>query len=105
MTRRREGRGTGRERGLRGLAAGVLVLLGLLAAPSPALACPVCFNPTEETRLAFLHTTIALTLLPLILVGGAGLWLRRRARRMEEEEGVGYSGRGDGKRIRGTHHR
>lgn len=46
--------------------------------PTVALACPVCFDPREENRLAFLLTTVFLTLLPLALMGGTVYWLWRR---------------------------
>lgn len=69
-----------------------LVALGLLAAfPDVAHACPVCFDRDDEARIAFLATTGLLTLVPLGLVAGTGLWLRRRAREIAEEEE-----RGDG---------
>ncbi len=64
-----------------------LVALGLLATfPDVAHACPVCFDRDDEARIAFLATTGLLTLLPLGLVVGTGLWLRRRAREIAEEE-------------------
>ena len=52
--------------------------------PEAAHACPVCFDRDDEARIAFLATTGLLTLLPLGLVVGAGVWLRRRARAMRE---------------------
>lgn len=64
-----------------------LVALGLLATfPDVAHACPVCFDRDDEARIAFLATTGLLTLLPLGLVVGTGMWLRRRAREIAEEE-------------------
>ena len=64
-----------------------LVALGLLATfPDIAHACPVCFDRDDEARIAFLATTGLLTLLPLGLVVGTGIWLRRRARELAEEE-------------------
>lgn len=60
-----------------------VVVLALLAAlPETAYACPVCFDPREENRLAFLATTIFMSLVPLGMVGGMGLWLRKRAREL-----------------------
>jgi hypothetical protein len=59
----------------------LFVALALLVAlPDVALACPVCFDPREENRFAFFATTIFLSVFPLSLVGGVGLWLRRRSR-------------------------
>ena len=58
--------------------------------PAVALACPVCFDPREENRLAFMLTTLLLTLTPLALVGGVvyGLWRRYKqlARELGDEE-------------------
>ncbi len=59
-----------------------LVLVFLLASVSAgtALACPVCFDRDDESRVAFLATTGLLTLLPLGMVAGAGTWFWRRFR-------------------------
>jgi len=80
-----------------------LLLVALVAAGSsrwgaaPAVAfptasaasatCPVCFDSKEETRLAFMGTTALLTLLPLGLVGGVGMWIRRRYRSLDRADG------------------
>jgi hypothetical protein len=61
-----------------------LALLTLL--PDSAHACPVCFDPRDENRFAFLATTIFLTLLPLGLVAGVLLWVRHRSRQLAESE-------------------
>ena len=53
-------------------------LLALL--PDVAHACPVCFDPREENRVAFLATAVFMSLIPLGMVGGLGMWLRARAR-------------------------
>ena len=63
-----------------------LVLVLLAVFPDVAHACPVCFDRDDEARIAFLATTGLLTLLPLGLVVGTGMWLRRRAREIAEEE-------------------
>jgi hypothetical protein len=65
---------------------GVLGLIGLLVLPSAAWACPACLVTTEESRVAFAQTAIALSLLPLGMVGSVGLWLRNRARDADAEE-------------------
>lgn len=54
-----------------------LAALAAVVMPAPALACAVCFAGEERTRTAFLATTIALSLLPFVLVGGVA-WLLRR---------------------------
>lgn len=64
----------------------VLALGWLFLLPDVAHACPVCFDSSDENRQAFLVTTAFLTLLPLGMVTGAGLWLRKRARDVAREE-------------------
>jgi len=49
-----------------------------------ALACPVCFIASEETRGAYIGTTVLMSLLPLAMAGGLVLWLRRRFREAED---------------------
>lgn len=60
-----------------------LVVLAVLTLPEVLHACPVCFDARDENRLAFLGTTAFLSLLPLGLVAGIGLWLRRQHREAE----------------------
>jgi len=60
-----------------------LALLALVALPDVAYGCAVCFDPREENRFAFLATTVFLSLVPLGMVGGVGMWLRRRARELK----------------------
>jgi hypothetical protein len=58
----------------------------LLAAwPSVASACPVCFDPREPRRAAFLAATALLSLLPLGTFGGIVLFVRRQIRRAASE--------------------
>ena len=68
---------------LRSWFAGALAL-GLVLSPRIASACAVCFSGSEESRTAFLLTTIFLTLLPLLLIGSLVWWLRRRAIEMRQ---------------------
>ena len=63
----------------------VLALFLLVALPDAVFACPVCFDARDENRQAFLATTAFLSLLPIGLVGGAGLWLRRRFRAVDAQ--------------------
>lgn len=65
----------------------VLVMALLLALPSVGLACPACVDTTAENRAAFLQTAAALTLLPLGMVGGVGMWIRKRSREVEGLDG------------------
>jgi hypothetical protein len=51
-------------------------------APTTATACPVCFGATSERVLhSYYATAAALTVLPLLLVGGFVLWLLRQGQR------------------------
>ena len=61
----------------------VMAVLALL--PDVAHACPVCFDARDENRQAFLATTAVLSLLPLGMVAGAGLWMRKRSREIDEQ--------------------
>ena len=63
----------------------VIAVALVLLLPEVAAACPVCFDSRDENRQAFLATTAFLTLLPLGMVAGAGLWLRKRSREIDEE--------------------
>jgi hypothetical protein len=61
--------------------------LGLVLVPGFAEACAVCSAGREdETRTAFIVSTAGMTLLPLLLVGGLVLWLRKRFREVEAED-------------------
>ena len=63
-----------------------LLSMGAIAVGSIAdlaRACPSCASPLEENRQAFVDTTIFLTLVPLIMIGGFIWWLRRKARELE----------------------
>ncbi len=62
---------------------GALALVALF--PEAVAACPVCFDSSDENRQAFLATTAFLSLLPLGMVTGAGLWIRKRVRDLESE--------------------
>lgn len=76
-----------------------LVLVALL--PDVAHACPVCFDARAETREAFLVTTAFMTLLPLGMVAGTGLWLRHRSREADRgQERGSESGHDGGSRRR-----
>ena len=59
----------------------------LLLAPRASLACAVCMSGREEaSKWAFIVTTIALSLLPLSLIGGMVWWIRRRLRQLDADE-------------------
>jgi hypothetical protein len=58
--------------------AALTVLISIV--PSLAYACPVCFDAKNEAgRVAFLGTTVFLTALPLLLIGGVIYWVASRS--------------------------
>ncbi len=59
-------------------------VLALTWAADLAYACPSCASPLEENRQAFVDTTIFLTLVPLMMMGGFVWWLRRKLRARDE---------------------
>ena len=65
----------------RGLASLAVILLAGL--PRVAHACPVCFGGEADNRAEFIGTTLFLTLLPLLMIGGFALFLWRRTLRLE----------------------
>jgi uncharacterized membrane protein YhhN len=71
---------------LQKLAAPAIVFL-LLLAPSVSQACSQCLaTRTRETKIAFIATTVFLSVMPLLLVGAIALWLRKRVREAEERQ-------------------
>jgi hypothetical protein len=61
--------------------------LAIVFVPEIAVACSVCFSGrSDETRVAFIVTTAALTALPMLLIGTLVWWLRRRAVQMKQSE-------------------
>lgn len=67
-------------------AAGLALVGASLLLPRIAAACAVCSaGRDDETRLAFLLTTLFLSVLPLAVVGGAVWWLVRRSRQLARE--------------------
>jgi len=75
-------------RRLRQLAAPLLVAL-LLAVPGAAEACSKCLSGrSDEIKLAYILTTVFLSLLPPLAVGGVVWWLVRRARALARAEAL-----------------
>ncbi|MEM7410430.1 MAG: hypothetical protein AAF430_09375 [Myxococcota bacterium] len=63
-----------------------LFLLAIWAlAPDAASACAVCYGGGEESRTAFIVTTLFLSVLPVALVGGIVWVVWRRIRDFELE--------------------
>jgi hypothetical protein len=44
-----------------------------------ALACAVCFSGRDESRIAYLLTTIAMTALPILALAAGIYWVVRKA--------------------------
>ena len=63
----------------------VMALALVVLLPEAAWACPVCFDSSDENRQAFIATTVFLSLLPLGMVAGAGLYVRKRSRDLTDE--------------------
>lgn len=60
----------------------LLALVGFVlgALPGVARACPVCFvGQNEENRVAYVVSSVGLTLLPFVVVGSLLYWVWRRA--------------------------
>ncbi|MCB1236271.1 MAG: hypothetical protein KDM91_14475 [Verrucomicrobiae bacterium] len=53
-----------------------LAVLVLAALPAAVEACPVCFAAKEQTRTAFVATTVFMTVLPLSMISGFVYWLK-----------------------------
>ena len=57
------------------------LVLALLLAPRASEACSKCLSGrSEATKLAYILTTVFLSVLPLLAIGGGVWWLARRAR-------------------------
>ncbi|HZL84280.1 MAG TPA: hypothetical protein VFD07_02770 [Candidatus Krumholzibacteria bacterium] len=52
--------------------------MSLILLPGSLHACPACALGNENTRVAYMASTAALSLLPLCIVG-VGFWFLRRA--------------------------
>jgi hypothetical protein len=63
-----------------------LITTALLLLPSVSHACAVCFSATDQNRMAFIETTVLMSLLPLGMIGGVVYYYRRKSRQMAEEE-------------------
>lgn len=62
-------------------AAAPALALALLLAPRASEACSKCLSGrSEATKLAYILTTVFMSALPLLAIGGGAWWLARRAR-------------------------
>ena len=66
----------------------VALVLGAGLLPDAAAACSVCYAGAEESRKAFLLTTVLLSMLPIAMFGSLFWWFRRRFRELEQTRGV-----------------
>ena len=62
----------------------LLLCLAVLAVPSLAEACPVCFSGRDESRMAYIWTTVLLTFTPLLMVGLTLFLIRRHIQQSED---------------------
>ncbi len=61
-----------------------LAIVAALGGHATALACPACATAAPEaSRQAFVSSTVFLSLMPLAMIGGVLLWIRRRVRDTE----------------------
>jgi hypothetical protein len=67
----------------------IALALVVAFASDAALACSVCSGGGEESKTAFIITTIGLSVLPLALFGGIGWWIWRRTRLASAEHATG----------------
>jgi hypothetical protein len=57
-------------------------LVSFAAASLPAqqaLACAVCFSGRDESRIAYLLTTIGMTAIPIVALGAGIYWVVKKA--------------------------
>lgn len=68
-------------------AATALLVFALLWAPSITHACSQCLaTRTRANQLAFIWTTVFLSITPLLVVGGIVLWLRKKIREADAQQ-------------------
>ena len=65
--------------------AALVVTAGVLAWPSAARACSVCFGGDGAEAATFILTTALLTFTPFLVVGAIGFWVVKRIRQTESE--------------------
>jgi len=64
--------------------AATAIVFTLAALPAQrALACAVCFSGRDESRVAYLLTTIFMTSLPLVALGIGIYWVVKKANRAD----------------------
>jgi len=68
---------------MRGKAALAIPFLAAALLPESAPACAVCAGGGEESRTAFIVTTVGMSVLPPAMVGALVWWIWRRTRERE----------------------
>ena len=64
--------------------AAALVALMVFSYAEPGHACSVCINPGSPNTDAFTWSTIFLSLMPFVAVGGTIFWIRQALRRQAD---------------------
>ena len=64
----------------------VLVAFVVAALPSAAAACAACGFGEDQSRTAYIATTVFMSALPLILIFGFVFWMRKRTKQIQAEE-------------------
>jgi hypothetical protein len=82
-----------------------LAVLGLVLAPAPAWACPVCgLAGPGDNGWAYALMSVILSALPLGMIGGTVFWVYRRSTATHEEP-ADVSQHQDPVQLRPTRHR
>ncbi len=74
---------------------GIALTLWTGAATRSAVACPFCASGATGTGHSYLIATIFMLVIPLGLIGGFTLWVRRSARPDDASEGTDGPVQGD----------
>ncbi len=63
----------------------VAIALALVALPAQqALACSVCFSGRDESRVAYILTTIFMTAIPIVALAAGIAWVVKKANAADE---------------------
>jgi len=63
-----------------------LAWFAITVLPDASAACSVCYGGAEESRKAFLFTTVLLSVLPLSMIGALAWWVWRSARDVDRAD-------------------
>lgn len=62
--------------------------MSLMLVATPALACPICYGASNPRTLhAFYISTVALTLMPIMLIAAFAIWISRAYNKPEIRRG------------------